>query len=108
MGRYQSADVGSGKVIEAPKHMWYRKEQAMPVIVSMDDFDRVQRLRPFKKKKAYKKEKHLLYRKVKCGFCGRYLYFKPSDSGAQYNSFSVSRVTLLQIVNALRDISKSR
>lgn len=87
IGRYQSAGVGSGKVIEAPKHMWYRKEQAIPAIVSAEEFAKVQGLRSYQKRGSYNKEHHILYRKVKCGCCGRYLYFKPSESGVQYNRF---------------------
>lgn len=87
IGRYQSAGVGSGKVIKTPEHMWFCKKGAMPAIVSEEDFLEVQSLRPYRKRNGYKKGRHKLYRKVRCGCCGRYLYFKPSNSGASYNSF---------------------
>lgn len=87
LGRYQSAGVGSGKVVEAPESLWFRKEDAIPAIISAEDFETVQNMHPYKERGKYRKEHHMLYRKVRCGCCGRYLYFKPSESGKQYNSF---------------------
>lgn len=87
LGRYQSAGVGSGKVMVAPEESWFRKDNAIPAIISEEDFDAVQAMHPYKERGKYSKEHHLLYRKVRCGCCGRYLYFKPSESGEQYHSF---------------------
>ena len=87
IGRYQSAGIGSGKVVEAPETSWFRKEHAIPAIISAEDFETIQKMHPNRKRGKYRKEHHLLYRKIKCGCCGRYLYYKPSGSGEQYNSF---------------------
>lgn len=87
IGKHQVEVLGIGKGRKVPEDMWYRKENAMPEIISEEDFNRVQELRPYRKKGSYKKEKHILYRKVRCGCCGKYLYFKPSEYGEQYNSF---------------------
>lgn len=87
IGKHQVEVMGIRKGRKVPGDMWYRKENAMPGIISEEDFKRVQELRPYRKKGPYKKEKHILYRKVRCGCCGKYLYFKPSECGEQYNSF---------------------
>ncbi len=87
IGRYQGKGVGRGKVEEAPEHMWFRKEMGMPAIILREDFERVQSLRPRGKRGTYKKEHHILYRKVRCANCGHFLYYKPSEYGAQYHSF---------------------
>ncbi len=87
IGRYRGKGVGSGKVEEAPEHMWFRKEMGMPAIIPREDFEQVQSLRPKGKRGAYKKEHHMLYRKVRCANCGHFLYYKPSEYGAQYHSF---------------------
>ncbi len=87
IGRYRGKGVGGGKVEEAPEHMWFRKEMGMPAIILREDFERVQSLRPRRKRGVYKKEHHVLYRKVRCANCGHFLYYKPSEYGARYHSF---------------------
>ena len=87
IGRYRGKGVGSGKVEETPEHMWFREEMGMPAIILREDFERVQSLRPRGKRGAYKKEHHILYRKVRCANCGHFLYYKPSEYGVQYHSF---------------------
>jgi len=86
LGRFMSAGIGSGKTIEVPEEEWFRKENAFPAIVSCEDFDKVQLLKPYRKRGKYNAH-YMLYGKVKCGCCQRYMYHKPSDSGAEYHSF---------------------
>lgn len=87
IGRYQGMGVGSKKVEKTPESMWFRKEMGMPAIISKEDFALVQSMRSIHKRGAYKKEHHILYRKVKCAACGHFLYYKPSEYGEQYHSF---------------------
>lgn len=78
-GRHQSGGVGSGRTKEAPEDMWIRKAEGMPGIIAKEDFERVQVMRPIHRRGKYKTKHHLLYRKVKCGNCGRSLYIRRSD-----------------------------
>lgn len=87
VGRYQGMGIGSGKVEQLPEDKWVRRENGMPALVSKEKFEQVQAMRPVKRRGEYTKEHHILYRKVRCGCCGRFLYYKPSDSGAEYHSF---------------------
>lgn len=86
-GRYQSMGTGSGKVKEKPEEMWVRRENRIPVIISKEDFELVQKMKPIYKRGKYRKDHHRLYRKIRCGCCGRFLYIKPSDSKEQDNLF---------------------
>lgn len=86
VGRYQGLGLGSGKVAEKAEHLWVRRENRIPVIISRENFERVQQTRPIRKRGSYRKEHHLLYRKIRCGCCGRFLYIKFSE-GESGNSF---------------------
>ena len=108
VGRYQSCGIGSGKIKKRPEDLWVRIEGGMPAIVSKEDFAWVQKSRPIEKRGKYKKGHHLLYRKVKCGCCGHYLYFKPSDSGEQYNSFFCKQTHLLTNSTCFRGYIKEK
>lgn len=78
-GRYQGMGMGSRTVIEKPRHLWICRENKIPVIISRQDFDRVWQIRPVRKRGMYKREHHLLYRKIRCGCCGHFLYVKFSE-----------------------------
>lgn len=86
VGRYQGLGLGSGKVTEKEEHLWVRRENRIPAIISKEDFEWVQQTRPIRKRGKYKKEHHLLYRKIRCGCCGHFLYVKFSE-GESGNSF---------------------
>lgn len=86
VGRYQGLGLGSGKVAEKAEHLWVRRENRIPAIISREDFERVQQTRPIRKRGRYRKEHHLLYRKIRCGCCGHFLYVKFSE-GESGNSF---------------------
>ncbi len=87
LGRFRSKGTGSGKTEENPEAAWIRMENSIPAIISKEDFEGVQKLRPVRKRGAYRKEHYLLYRKVRCGCCGRYLYVKHSGRGEPCRSF---------------------
>ena len=108
VGRYQGMGVGSGKVEKLPEHMWVRKEDGIPAIIPKETFELVQSMRPIRKKGKYRKEHHILYQKVKCGCCGRFLYFKPSDDGEQYNSFFCKQTHLISDSKCFRGYIKER
>ncbi|MFR3166250.1 MAG: recombinase family protein [Hungatella sp.] len=80
IGRYQSAGIEAEGRWKRRKHHGFRKEHAIPAIISAEDFETIQKMHPNRKRGKYRKEHHLLYRKIKCGCCGRYLYYKPSGS----------------------------
>ena len=88
--------------------MWFRKEMGMPAIILREDFERVQSLRPRGKRGAYKKEHHILYRKVRCANCGHFLYYKPSEYGVQYHSFFCKQPHLRPDSKCFRGYIKER
>ncbi len=108
IGRYQGKGVGSKKVEEAPEHMWFCREMGMPAIILREDFEQVQRLRPRGRRGAYKKEHHMLYRKVRCANCGHFLYYKPSQYGAGYHSFFCKQPHLRPDSECFRGYIKER
>ena len=87
LGQHKSAGIGTGRTICVPQNEWYRKEDNHPPIVSREQFETVQRLKSPYIEKGKHKVKNILFRKIKCASCGRFLYHKPSDKGKEYNSF---------------------
>jgi len=108
IGRYQGMGTGSGKVEKLPEHMWVRIENGMPAIIPGETFELVQKMRPVRRRGKYQKEHHILYRKVRCGCCGRFLYFKPSEHGERYHSFFCKQTHLKSDSNCFRGYIKER
>lgn len=94
-GRYQGVGEGGAKTKKAPELMWVRKEKGMPELISREDFERVQAMRPVSVRGQYQKGRSPLYRKAKCGYCKKYLYRKVSGGGDSQASLFCQRPRLL-------------
>lgn len=108
VGRYQGMGIGSGKVKQLPEDKWVRRENGVPALVSKETFEQVQAMHPVRKRGEYTKKHHILYRKVRCGCCGHFLYYKPSDSGAEYHSFFCKQPRLKSDSQCFRGYIKER
>lgn len=77
LGKRERIGIGVNRAVLLPEEKWFCFEDAYEAIINKDIFKRVCALRQHCTSKS-KREcvNHILYRKVKCPICGRYMHHK--------------------------------
>lgn len=71
-GRKKREGAGNIRQVKVNKAEWITVEHAHEGIISKAEFDQAQqKLRAYAQRGAVRKTEHLLYKKVRCGICGR-------------------------------------
>ena len=76
-GKSRVVELGSKRTVSVPESEWIVVDDAMPAIISTEQFARVQELIKCKTKRtgAAKTEKALFARRIKCASCGRIMTY---------------------------------
>ncbi|MCL1842878.1 MAG: recombinase family protein [Defluviitaleaceae bacterium] len=85
-GKTRVPEIGSKRAYPVPKSEWIVVDGAIPVIISQEQFDRVQKLLGESQHMAASSapEKSMFAGKIKCGFCGYSMTYSKLKAGRVY------------------------
>ena len=84
-GKVEAGELGTGKQIYKPQDEWIRIENNHPAIISKEIWDIVMSKRSNKGCTGKPDKSRMLYKRVRCGYCGRVMRYR---ADAKYSHYS--------------------